>query len=193
MKRFLIILFFLPSRRILSFVPVCLWPVSLVLVSLLSCGKMHVFPAFHSLSSKCPPVCRIYEGVTPCQLRLLSLYLPTQGSATVKHSICSQVWLSPDLPGWFMVSPATYGVFRAKSNWNMTHSQCFCLNAAHLKTCPPTKHSFDLELTLLSNHHCRSSVCSAVGLCPHPQSATCSCPMLNTCLFCFLVIHLRLE
>lgn len=136
MKRFSIILFFFfpPDGSCLLYLFVC--DLLALFWFLAELWKMHVFPAFCSLSFKCPPVCCIYNGVAPCQLRLLSFYLPTQGSATVKQSIRSQVWLTPDFPGWFMVSPATYQVLRAKSTWNMMPFQCFCLNAADFKTSP---------------------------------------------------------
>lgn len=112
--------FFLPSdRSCLLYLFVC---DLLALLVLLSCGKCMSSQLSVLCPLSVPRVCCIYKGVAPCQLctYLVSFYSPTQGSATVKQSICSQVWLSPELPGWFMVSPATYQVLRAKSTWNMT-------------------------------------------------------------------------
>lgn len=131
--------FFLLSRRILSFVSVRLWPVGLVLVSLLSCGKC-MSPRLSILCPLSVPQCVAFmKGLHLASCAYLAYTRQPRGLLRSNTGICSQVWLSPDLPGWSMVSPATCQVLRAKSTWNMMHFQCFCLNAANLKTALPLK------------------------------------------------------
>lgn len=100
--------FFLLSRRILSFVPVRLWPVGLVLVSLLSCGKC-MSPRLSILCPLSVPQCVAFtKGLHLASCAYLACTRQPRGllrsnTASVLRSGHVQTFLEP----WSPLQPVT--------------------------------------------------------------------------------------